>query len=161
MRTKRTDLLILAAMTIAVMTLAAADVAAAVRVSATVRTPVVTVHVGNVPVGHRVIRQVRPLPARGRFSRILTLDVQVAHRLAWYTGVQSGELLRYRRFGYSWYEIGRWLYVPGRVVRAAMTDRTWNLFLRQGGYYTGFYGGQVRRDRGDRHSEIYEYEFRR
>jgi len=157
MRTKRMNLLILAAMTFAVGTLIATDVLAELRVSAVVRTPVASIRVGNGPVGYRAVRQVRPLPARGRIYRTVRLDIEIANRLAWYTGVPQGELLRYRRFGYDWYEIGQWLYVPGRVVRAAMSERHWNRFLHQGGYHAEFYGGRKHRERGDRYCDVYEY----
>jgi hypothetical protein len=162
MRRKRTNLQILAAAILAAVALLATDVAAELRVSATVSTPAVSIRVGNAYVGYRPLGPIRPLPCRGPIHRTIRHDVQVAHRLAWYTGMPQGELLRYRRFGYSWYEIARWLYLPGRVVRAAMSERGWNLFLHEGGYHAGYYGrhgrGGHRHDRyGDHYCEIYEY----
>lgn len=157
MRTKRTDLLILAAVTLAVGTLIATDIAAEVRFSAAVRTPVVSVHVGSAPLGCRTVRQVRPLPARGRIHRTQRHDVIVAERLAWYTGVPAGEFLRYRRFGYSWYEIGQLLYVPGRVVRAAMNGESWQRYLHTAGYHDRRCGGYRHGKQCDAYCTVYEY----
>ncbi len=148
MRTKRTKLLTFAAVTLAAGAFIAADVAAEVHFNATVHTPGVSIHVGNAPAGYRVARHIRPLPARGRIDRIAGHDNQVAHRLAWYTGMPAGELLKYRRYGYDWFEIGQWLSVPGRVVRAAMRERDWNHFLREHGYREGFNGGHRHGGRG-------------
>ncbi|MDD3642708.1 MAG: hypothetical protein PHQ19_04500 [Candidatus Krumholzibacteria bacterium] len=155
MRTKRMDLLVLVAMIFAAGALIATDVAAEVRFDATVRTPVMSIRIGNAYVGYRPVGRIRPLPVRGPIRRAVRFDIQVAHRLAWYTGMPQGELLKYRRYGYSWHEIGQWLSVPGRVVRAAMSERGWNRFLHEGGYHAGYFGDRGRdrnkRDRHDRH----------
>lgn len=162
MRATRKRLAILAAAVFTAGVFMAADGAAQVLFDARVRTPVVSIRVGNALVGYRPAGPIRPLPYRGRMNRAIRHDVQVARRLAWYTGMPRGELLRYRRYGYTWYEIGQWLYVPGRVVRAAMSDRGWDRFLHAGGYHAMYDGGRGRGRRGDdrhrdRHRDDYGY----
>jgi hypothetical protein len=112
-----------------------ADARAGIRVAATFRTPEVRVHFNSGPsCNHRSYygREVRRLPDRGHMRYDLTRrDRMIARRMAWYTGMPLGELMRLRRRGYNWFEIGHWLYVPRRVVRAAMGQRSWDRFLRE------------------------------
>ena len=104
---------------------------AQVRVSATVRTPNVRVSIGNTHPGYHLIGRRGHLPMRGR--RLFTLSKQdrvIARRLARYTGVPAREIIQARRYGYNWFEIGRWLRLPRFAVRAAMNQRSWNRFIR-------------------------------
>jgi hypothetical protein len=106
------------------------NASAVVRVEATVRTPNVRVRVSNKP-AHYPIRVRKPLPMRGYgHHRMLAQDRMIARRLARYTGVPARELIHMKRLGYNWFEIGRWLYLPRPVVRAAMHERSWRRFLR-------------------------------
>ena len=61
-------------------------------------------------------------------------DKKIARRLSRYTGVPKRELIHLCKQGYTWREIGRWLGVPRRVVRAARTHASWKHFLNQGRY---------------------------
>lgn len=105
---------------------------AEVRFDVTMRIPNVRVRIGNThPGNHRTVR-VRRLPIHGRrLYRMSKKDRSIARRLAIYTGVSERELLRLRRYGYQWFEIGRWLHLPRPVVRAAMHKGTWKRFLRE------------------------------
>jgi hypothetical protein len=149
--------MILAALVLAAGTLVATDAVAEIRISAVVQTPIASVRIGTTPAGHPIMRPVRPLPLRRIVYRVNRHDMLIAERLGWYTGVPARELLRHRNYGYSWYEIGNWLYVPGRVVRAAMTQVSWDRFLRADGYYVEYNGPRMEgRGRGDRFSVVYE-----
>lgn len=105
------------------------SVAAEVRFEATVRTPNVSFHVGNTPVYRAEYRRAPLSARRGHRYVLVARDRIIARRLARYTGVPVGDLLRLRRYGYTWFEIGRWLGVGPRVVRAAMHKKTWNRFM--------------------------------
>jgi hypothetical protein len=130
MKTMRLSLLSLCALVLLVGFVANAD--AVIRVEATVRTPNVRVRVGNMPVSHDGRQTKRHLPVREqRYYKISQQDRMIASRLAYYTGVPTRELIQLKRQGYSWFEIGRWLYVPRPVVRAAMQQRSWKRFLDQ------------------------------
>ena len=126
------SLLTIAALTFAVGIGIATDARAEFRISAVVHTPNMSVRVGNNPSGYYHTYPDRRLPSR-RYMRydITRRDRMIARRLTWYTGVRFGELLRLRRHGYNWFEIGRWLYMPRQVVRAAMHRRSWDRFLRE------------------------------
>jgi len=111
------------------------DTRAGIRVAATIRTPEVRLHIDNGPsCNYRSYygREVRRLPDR-RYMRydITRRDRMIARRIAWYTNVPLRDLVRIRRDGYSWFEIGRWLHMPRPVVRAAMNQRSWDRFLRE------------------------------
>ena len=59
-------------------------------------------------------------------------------------------------------EIGNWLYVPGRIVRAAMNQGSWNRFLRARGYCVQYHDRRADRfGRGNRYCTVYEYEYGR
>ncbi|UCF04839.1 MAG: hypothetical protein JSV33_13075 [bacterium] len=113
-----------------------------VRFNATIHTPNVRVRIGNTPTGYYYRGRHLPI-RRHHYYRIRQRDRAIAHRLAWYTGVPARELIRLRRSSYSWMEIGHWLYLPRRVVRAALNQRSWKRFLleerlaRCGGYRQG------------------------
>ena len=57
-------------------------------------------------------------------------DRQVARRLARHTGVARDEILRLRRLGYEWTEIGMWLQLPRRAISAAQRQQSWERYLR-------------------------------
>jgi hypothetical protein len=129
MNKKRMSLLSLLALIILV---AAQDAAAEIRVNATLHTPHMSVGIGNIPCGRHPRYAPAPLPIRGRRLRMVYRhDRAIARRLARYTGVPARRLIRLRRFGYTWFEIGRWLDLPRRVVSAAMHQRSWNRFLHR------------------------------
>ena len=158
MRTQSKGLMILAALAFAAGTMIAAEAAAEVRFNAVVHTPAISVRIGTNPAGYPIMRQVRPLPARRFARRLARTDMQIAGRLSWYTRVPAGELLRYRRYGYGWYEIGSWLYIPRGVVRAAMHQGSWNRFLYAQGYdrrYRERHGEW--RGHGEMYTVVYEY----
>jgi len=126
------SLTIIAALTFAVGIGIATDARAEIRVAATVHTHNVSVRAGyNSPSGYYDIRADRRLPSRRYMGYELgRRDRMIARRMTWYTGVRMGELMRLRRHGYNWFEIGRWLHMPRQVVRAAMHQKSWNRFLR-------------------------------
>ncbi len=129
MNTKKMNLVIwslLGGTALVLFLFAADDAEARVRVKAKVRTPYGVVHVDNGPSErHRVVRRGH-LPARRHYDvRITKQDRQVAKRLAWYTGVSKQEILRLKRQGYRWGEIGRWLDVPRAVAQAAKHTPSW------------------------------------
>ena len=77
----------------------------------------------------------RALPARYHQEfRVTKRDKKIARRLGRYTGVPKRELIQLRKQGYSWREIGRWLGVSRRVVRAAKSHASWRHFLDRNRY---------------------------
>ncbi len=105
---------------------------AKVRVRSSIRTPHIGIRVNTRPVvqRHLVVRRV-PLPVRRHAHFEITKeDRKMAKRLARYTGVTKRELIRLRRQGYRWMEIGRWLELPRSTVRAARDAHSWKHFLR-------------------------------
>jgi len=135
MNKKRMSLLSLMALALLVLALPgiARDAEAVITVRASLHTPNVRVGVGNTSYSrYRHARVVR-IPVRRRtYYRIAKHDLRIAQRLAWYTGVPAKKLIRLRRNGYRWFEIGRWLDLPRPVVQAAMHKKSWNRFLRTG-----------------------------
>jgi hypothetical protein len=108
------------------------DARAGVRVAASVHTPNVSIHAGYNPSCYYCIGQDRRIQDRRYMGYEITRrDRMIARRMTWYTGVNLGELIRLRRHGYDWFEIGRWLHMPRPVVRAAMNQKSWNRFLRE------------------------------
>ncbi len=106
---------------------------AGIRVDATLYTPTVHVSIGNMSSGRHQGYTIGHLPIRRpRHYKVGRRDRAIAHRLARYTGVPARRLTRLRAYGYNWSEIGRWLCLPRQVVRAAMYQRSWNRFLREG-----------------------------
>jgi len=122
----------IAALTFAVGIGIATDARAEIRIAATVHTPNVSVRAGyGNPSGYYDVRPYRRLPSRRYMGYELgRRDRMIARRMTWYTGVRIGELMRLRRHGYNWFEIGRWLHMPRPVVRAAMHQKSWDRFLR-------------------------------
>jgi hypothetical protein len=130
MRKTRMSLLSLIVPTLLIGSCIAKDAEAGVRFDATLRTPNVRARIGNMPPSHYRSYKGGYLPVRkhGHY-RVTKQDQAVAHRLALYTGVPAGELIKLKRYGYSWFEIGQWLYLPRPVVRAAMGEQSWKRFL--------------------------------
>ena len=120
------------------LTVGAADEAQArIRVKGTFRTPHGVVKVDTGPYhhtrGYRGYRQVLPVRHYERI-RVSKKDRKIARRLGRYTGAPKRELIQLRKQGYSWKEIGRWLGVPRKVVRAAKKQSTWRRFLERQQY---------------------------
>jgi len=107
---------------------AADEAQARIRVKGTLRTPHGIIQVDNGAYHHtRGYRQTPPVRYYERV-RISKRDRKIARRLGRYTGVPKRELIQLRKQGYSWREIGRWLGVPSRVVRAAKSHASWRHF---------------------------------
>lgn len=131
MNTKRTTIMTLATIALALGIGGVADANAGLRIDA-------RIHVGG---GHTHIIYgspdygrvcLPPLQVRqGLRVRVTRADRQIAARLARYTGVSSRKLLRLKRQGYRWQEIGRWLGLPHKTIRMAMDGRRWHRFLRE------------------------------
>jgi len=139
-------LLTLAAATVAFVAVFATRAGAEIRVAASVNAPGVSVHVGTVPSGYYTIERYRRMPEhRYMYYEITRQDRMIARRVSWYTGVPLGELLRLRRDGYGWFEIGNWLHMPRPVVRAAMGQRSWDRFLLDQRRLERIYGRQKQR----------------
>jgi len=142
MKTTRTIPMALAALTILLGLGLAGRAEARIRVQATLSTPHVGIVIGNGPVITRPV-PLRPLPVRvQRTFPVSKRDQRIARRLARYTGVSRGELIRARRMGYTWREIGAWLGVPPRVLQAAMSSRHWEGFPRSQGRHAGAAGNR-------------------
>ena len=114
------------------LTVGAVDEAQArIRVKATVRTPYVRVQVDNGAYHHtRGYRQALPV-RHYEYNRVTQRDRKIASRLGRFTGVPRRELIQLRMQGYSWGEIGRWLDVPRKVVRAAQNGKSWRRFMNR------------------------------
>ena len=130
MRTMRLSLLSLLALVFLAGSGIVSDAGAVIRVDATYRSPNVRVRVSNKPSIYPV-RTKRHLPIYAqRHHKISRQDRMMAGRLGRYTGVPARKLIQLKRQGYRWFEIGRWLYLPRPVVRAAQHERSWKRFLR-------------------------------
>ena len=117
---------------LAVVTGLMTDARAGVRVAASVHTPNVSIHAGSNPSCNFCIDQGRRIQSRRYMGYEITRrDRMIARRMTWYSGVRLGEVLRLRRHGYNWFEIGHMLHMPRPVVRAAMNQKSWNRFLRE------------------------------
>jgi hypothetical protein len=133
MKRMQMNLAALAAMIPLAVLIIVQDAEAEVRFNAALHTPNMSVHIGNTPAGYYGSYRVGHLPMRRNQNyRIVKLDRQIARRLARYTGVPVRELTRLRAYGYNWLEIGCWLRLPNRVVRAAFNQQSWNRFLHEG-----------------------------
>ncbi len=103
---------------------------AGIRFNATLFTPDMHISIGNKPSGqYRSYRTGHLQIRRHRHYKVGRRDREIARRLAWYTGVPLRDVIRLKRLGYQWFEIGRWLRVRRPVIRAAMNQRSWNRFL--------------------------------
>lgn len=102
---------------------------ARIRVKGTLRTPHGVIQVDNGAYHHnRGYRQTLPVRNHERI-RVSQKDRKIARRLGRYTGVPKRELIQMRKQGYSWKEIGNWLGVPRKAVRAAKKQSSWKQFL--------------------------------
>jgi len=115
----------------------ARDAEAGIRVDARIHTsgPAIRITTGHdiqVRPGIHIRRSLPRTERRCIHVKISKQDRKVAGRLSRYTGVPKHELLRLRRDGYRWNEIGRWLEVSRHAVRASMHARTWQHYLRHG-----------------------------
>ena len=109
----------------------AGEAQAGVRFKASLRTPHARIVVDN-GAFHHVRGYRRPLPVRYHQEfRITKKDRRIARRLARYTGVPKRELIQLKKMGYSWNEIGRWLGVSRKAVRAARSQASWERFLNR------------------------------
>ena len=135
MKTQKTNLSIagLIGLTVLSLTLLGAPAANAqtkVRVQAKVQTPVGVIHVSNTPsVRYRELPPRPVLPSPRYVVKITAQDRQIARRLARYTGAEKQRLLNLKREGYTWVQIGQWLDLSPRAVRAAHSQVAWNRFL--------------------------------
>ena len=113
------------------LTIGAVDEAQArVRVRATVRTPYGHIQIDNGAYHHtRGYRQALPV-RHYEYYCVTKRDKKIAGRLGHYTGVPRRELIQLRKQGYTWSEIGRWLDVSRKVVRAAKSEKRWRRFMR-------------------------------
>lgn len=108
------------------------DADAGVKVKATLRTPGVVVRVGHPSyTQYRTHKTKRFHVRRYQHFNVTRQDWRVAGRLASVTGVPTRELIEYRRYGYTWREIGRAFRLPRPMMHAAMDQRSWKRFLRE------------------------------
>ncbi|HSG28115.1 MAG TPA: hypothetical protein VLA34_06525 [Candidatus Krumholzibacterium sp.] len=123
-----------------------------IRFDASINTPQLSVRIGNTPGGYRDHHRIRHLPAR-RVSqvRLVQADWRIAARLAWYTGTPEGRIIRLRRMGYRWDEIGMWLGMPRPAIRAAMQMKTWKRYLRRENAYADSRGARHKGQRKGHH----------
>lgn len=137
MKTLKMTLLSLPALTLLLILGTADEAQARIRVKATFRTPHGVVQVDNGASRHsRGYRRALPIRYQREF-RVTKKDKKIARRLGRYTGVPKRELIQLKRQGYSWGEIGNWLGVSRKAVRAAKSQHKWEKFLkrqRRGGY---------------------------
>ena len=99
--------------------LAAAPAQAGVKFGVRVDTPVVKARYHSSGHGSRIHVRV---PAYDYRVKITQFDRQVARKLARRTDYSKGELLRLKRAGYNWGEIGRILHLPRKMVRRVIRD---------------------------------------
>ncbi len=132
MQTKRYGFTGILALVLLLGTLAAERADAGLQVRARVRIPggVIQVQTPGQPV--RMIHRVTTPAPRHRHvhAQVTRHDRQVAGRLARFTGVEKSELLRLRRLGYGWTEIGLWLELPRRAMVAVQDADTWSRYQR-------------------------------
>ena len=160
MRTARMTLLSLIALALLIGPGAIRNAEAGIRVRATVRTPVVRIQVGSRPAYHSCNYRCDHQPNRYRTADLITRrDRRIAKRLAWYTGLPTREVLRLKRMGYGWREIGRWLDVPPRVVSASLESRSWKRYRDNDHHRHGY--GQPRTRRSDYRLTYHERDYLR
>lgn len=102
---------------------------AKVVVRASVATPHLSVRVNPTPVAY-YYKHLKPRPVRTRvIVRIDKQDRKMARRLARVSNYSKKELLEMRRDGYSWNQIGSFLNLNPRAVRAARHAMSWERYL--------------------------------
>lgn len=154
----RAALMALSLMILMGAALAASSAEAGVNVKVRINTPAVkaTLHSG----GHGPGLRVQVQPQRHQF-RITKFDRKVARKLARRTAYNKQELLRLKRDGYSWAQVGNILHLPRRSVQNILRqvslemDRGWQRLERHDGRcdrddYRDRYDGRDSR-RGNRH----------
>ena len=158
MKRMRMNLLILIGLALLVIPCIVQGAEAEIRFNAALRTPNVSVRIGNTPIGPYRLYRGGYLPIRMlQRYRIRERDQRIALRLSRYTGVPVRELIRLRRRGYTWIEIGRWLRLPPPVVSAAMNQKSWKRFLREERMYAR-HGANRRSRRGAIYFDDYYYD---
>ena len=131
MRRMKKSVMAVAALALLATLAAVQDAEAEILISAAIRTPGLSVRIGNAPAGPYGSIRVGHLPVRRNMHyRVLERDRLIAGRLAWYTGVSVRELIRLRAYGYNWFEIGAWLRLPKAVVQASFSQKRWGRFTR-------------------------------
>ena len=146
MKTTKTYLLSLIALALLIGPGAIRNAEAGIRVSASLRTPAVRVQLNNRPICYSCDYRCDHRNHRDRAAYLITKrDRRIAKRLAWYTGLPTREVLRLKRMGYDWRQIGRWLDVPPRVVRASLESRDWKRYRDGDHHRHASNRGRVRR----------------
>ncbi len=137
--TKNTNLVIWSVLGLTALALflfgAVNEAEAGVRVKARVNTPYGVVRVDT---GHseryRTVRRA-PMPVRRHVDyRVSKQDRKIAKRLASYTGIPKHQLLKLKKQGYRWSEIGRWYELPRQMVKAAKHKKSWKRYVNAGRY---------------------------
>lgn len=118
-------------------TLAAGNAEAGVNFKVRVNTPAVkaSLHSG----GHGSGLRIRVQPQRYQV-KITEFDRKVARKLAKRTAYNKQELLRLKRNGYSWREIGYMLDLPQKMVRRVLRDVRYTLSRADNHYHGGHKG---------------------
>lgn len=133
MNTTQRNLIGLMALALLISMTPVQQASAKTRLRATVNTPHLSVRVSNHQAPVYRYKHLKQRSVRRHFVvRINKQDRKMAKRLARYTGSSKGELVRLRKSGYTWREIGRYLDLRPRVVRAARHADTWEDFLYGG-----------------------------
>jgi hypothetical protein len=128
MKRTQKQMLVMTALILGIMMASVHQAKAGLVVRARIGDPVVTVKVGHHE--HRVVT--RHLVPTVRFHHKITKkDRRVARRLAAVTCYRKGDLLDWRRAGYSWKRIARELDIPRRMVQAARSKASWERYLDQ------------------------------
>lgn len=124
------------------LTLSAQKASAELRVRAELRTPHVSVRLGNTHDRMLPRRPLLRLRACDDYSvRLSKWDRKVARRMSHMTGVRKGRLLNLRRSGFSWREIGWDIGLSRREIR-------WALRGGKYGHYYAYGNGPKRGHRG-------------
>ncbi len=115
---QRTALSLSALMILISASLAAAPAQAGIKFGVRVDTPVVKARYHS---GHGSRIHVR-VPSYDYRVQITKFDRKVARKLARRTDYNKRELLRLKRAGYNWREIGRMLHLPRKMVRRVIRN---------------------------------------
>ena len=133
MNTRNRNLIGLMALALLITMAPISQAQAGIVVRAGIDTPHLSVRVNTVGGPSVRYSHLRPLAPRPHvIVHIDRQDRQMARRLSRYTGESQAWLLKMRRYGYSWREIGDWMGLSPRVVRAARNAESWERFLHGG-----------------------------
>jgi len=119
------------------LTLSAQQASAELRVRAEIRTPNVRVRLGNDRgrMLHRKPLHRRPILRSKIYSsctmQLTGQDRHIAKRMAYVAGTRKGRLLKLRRSGFSWREIGWDLGLSRREMHWAINGKTMHGFARK------------------------------